>query len=148
MARSYCAEGARNCSTASTCLGITSTAAIRPSIFYISVGSLGAPGSYQIQWKFQRHTAPGTSTAMTPAALDSGNPAAVTIVGYNHTGEPTITASTKVLELQCAQQTGDKWYGQPGREIILPATAANGVGALPIHASYTGSVSAVMHFDE
>ena len=46
------------------------------------------------------------------------------------------------------QRATQRWVPSPGREIKLPATASNGVGLQPVHASFTGNVTATMHFED
>jgi hypothetical protein len=127
----YTAVGTQT-AAAKTALGITSTAAIRPRIvgFTLSnIGTVSVDSAMQIQAK--RFTAAGTSTAVTPAASDSGDPAATFVAGSNHTVEPTYTASTTLKDLAVNPRSTFRWVAYEQRaELLMPATAANGIGFL------------------
>jgi hypothetical protein len=81
-----------------------------------------------MQWKAQRFTAPGTSTALTEIALDSNAPTAQLETGDNHTVEPTYTANQILLQVAVNQRATFRWVAVPGGEFWIPATADNGIG--------------------
>ncbi len=116
--------------TAQTILGIVSTAAVRPRLLaatYSNVGLVTTDSNFQVQIK--RFTAAGTSTAVTPASVDSGDPAATFTAGSNHSAEPTYTANTTLQDMGINPRNTFRWVAyDPRDEIILPATAANGIG--------------------
>lgn len=113
-----------------TALGITATAAVRPRIvgFTLSnIGTVSVDSAFQIQVK--RSTAAGTSTAVTPAPTDSGDPAATFVAGSNHSAEPTYTANTTLKDLAVNPRSTFRWVAYEQRaELVAPATAANGFG--------------------
>lgn len=113
-----------------TILGIVSTAAVRPRLLaavYSNVGLVTTDSNWQVQGK--RFTAAGTSTAVTPAPTDSGDPAATFTAGSNHSAEPTYTANTTFTDMGINPRNTYRWVAyDPRDEIILPATAANGIG--------------------
>jgi hypothetical protein len=117
---------------AKTALTVVSTATVRPRIIAYKSSTLGAPSSdasYEIQVK--RFTAAGTTTALTPASTDSADPAATFTAGSNASAEPTYTANTTVDDYGANPRATFRWVAYDQRsEIILPATAANGVGWL------------------
>ncbi len=117
---------------AKTILTVVSTAAIRPRVIEYKSSSLGTPGSdqsYEVQLK--RFTAAGTTTALTPASTDSGDPASTFTAGSNASAEPTYTANTLIDDYGANPRATFRWVAYDQRaEIILPATAANGVGWL------------------
>lgn len=129
-------------------LGITSTSAIRPTIYDILIGSEATPADNALVWKLQRHTANGTSTPVTPLALDPGDPAATTTGQGNHTGEPTFTASAILFHLALNQRASHRWIADPDGGLVCPATANNGITAYPVHASFTGLTNCCFHFQE
>jgi hypothetical protein len=129
-------------------LGLTSTAAVRPAVYDVVLGSNATPADNALQWLLQRYTAAGTATAVTPQALDPGDPAATASAGENHTAEPTYTANAILLNISANQRSTQRWVASPGGELKLPATAANGIGVQPVHASFTGEVQATMHYEE
>lgn len=112
-------------------LGSLGADATRPRRFAthdIMFGSEATPADAALLWTFQRCTAVGTSTAVTPAYLDPGDSATEFDFGENHSGEPTYTANTIVLNIPCNQRATFRWSATPGFEIITPQTASNGYG--------------------
>lgn len=149
MARRYSVAGDQNAAATTTILGITSTAAIRPKLYDVLFGSAAAPADQAFNMKMQRSTAAGTSTAVTPQALDPGDPAAVTIAGQNHTAEPTYTSGAIVLSFSVNQQATFRWVVPPEEGIVAPATAANGLGLqFVIVSGGTALCEAMFHFEE
>ena len=149
MGRRYSIDGAQAVASATdTCLGLTSTTAIRPAVYDIIFGSNATPADNALNWLVQRYTAAGTATAVTPQPLDSGDPAATAAAGENHTAEPTYTANAILLNISANQRSTQRWVASPGGELILPASAANGVGVQPVHASFTGEVQCTLHYEE
>lgn len=130
MARRYSISGTDTNTASTTQLGLTSTAAIRPMICDIIISSVATPADNAGEYFLQRFTAAGTSTAVTPQALDPGDPAATATAGVNHSAEPTYTASAILLRIATNQRATFRWVAAPGFELKLPATAANGVGLL------------------
>lgn len=127
----YSCQGSQT-AAAKTALVITSTAAIRPRIIDVTLQQVGTPGSdssYEVQMK--RFTAAGTTTAITPASTDPNDPASTVIAGSNASAEPTYTANTLIRDWACNPRATFRWVAYDQRaEVILPATAANGVGFL------------------
>ncbi len=119
-------------SAAKTILTIISTAAVRPRLIaatYSQVGAIVLDSNWQVQGK--RFTAAGTSTAVTPASTDSADPAATFTAGSNATVEPTYTTNTTFTDMGINPRNTFRWVAyDPRDEIILPATAANGIGFL------------------
>jgi len=149
MGRRYSIDGAQAvASPTDSCLGVTSASTIRPAVYDIIFGSNATPADNALNWLLQRYTAAGTATAVTPQALDSGDPAATATAGEDHTAEPTYTANAILLNISANQRSTQRWVASPGGELICPATAANGLGVQPVHASFTGEVQATMHFEE
>jgi hypothetical protein len=147
--RPYAISGTRAvASPTQTLLGLISTAAIRPMIFEILFGSAATPADNALEWLLQRFTAAGTSTAVTPQALDPGDPSATATAGKNHTVEPTYTAGAVLLDIPLNQRSTQRWVASPRGELILPATAANGLGLQPVHASFTGNVTGTIQYRE
>jgi hypothetical protein len=127
----YSVQGTQT-AAAKTALTIVSTAAIRPRLmaFNLSqVGTVSTDANFEVHLK--RFTAAGTTTAVTPAAVDSGDPASTFTAGSNATVEPTYTANTLLRQLAINPRSTFRWVALEQRdEVILPATAANGVGFL------------------
>jgi len=149
MARNYAVTGSRSvASPTQTLLGITGATSCRTQLNDLIVGSSATPADNALRFTVQRYTAAGTSTTVTPQALDSADPASTTTAGVNHTVEPTYTTGAVVLDIAMNQRATQRWVATPGREIKVPATAANGLGVQPIHPSFTGTVNATVHFEE
>lgn len=151
MSRCYAIDGTRAvASPTKTVLGLVATTAIRPLIYFMVFGASGTPADNALQWLIQRFTAAGTSTAVTPEPLDNaaGQPAASATAGENHTVEPTYTAGDVLLNVPLNQRATYNWQAREGRELKLPAVAANGIGVQPVHASYTGNVETTIHYEE
>lgn len=127
----YAVQGTQT-AAAKTALTIISAATIRPRLksFTLSnIGTVSVDSAFEIQAK--RFTAAGTTTGVTPAALDSGDPAATFTAGSNASAEPTYTANTLMKDLAVNPRSTYRWVAyEQAAEIMLPATAANGVGFL------------------
>jgi hypothetical protein len=130
MPRSYAVTGTDTNTAGTTQMGVTSAASIRPQVFYLAISSVATPADNAGEYFIQRYTAPGTSTAVTPQALDPGDPAATATAGVNHTAEPTYTAGAILLRIATNQRATYQWYASPGGNLIMPAIAGNGLGLL------------------
>ena len=128
--RKYSVSGARTNTAAKTVINVTSASTIRPSIYDIVFGSDATPADNAASYYVQRHTAAGTSTAFTPIALDPADPASLAASGFNHTVEPTLTASSYLLEWSQNQRATFRWVAAPNSELVMPATAANGLSVV------------------
>lgn len=127
MGRRYSIDGEDTNTVNTSILGLTSTSAIRPKIYDFMLGSDATPADNAADYVLQRHTAAGTSTSVTPQALDPGDPAATATAGKAHSAEPTYTANAIMLHIALNQRATFRWVAAPGSEIVLPATASNGV---------------------
>ncbi len=69
-------------------------------------------------------------TAITPNPLDSSDPASVTSAagGSFLSGNPTIGVT--LLQWSQNQRATFRWVAAPNSELLVPATAANGIGLL------------------
>lgn len=117
---------------AKTILTLISAATIRPRLIaavYSQVGAVVLDSQWQVQGK--RFTAAGTTTAVTPASTDSADPASVLTAGSNASAEPTYTANSTFTDMGINPRSTYRWVAYDQRdEIIMPATAANGLGFL------------------
>lgn len=150
MGRRYSINGTRSvASPTQTLLTLVSAATIRPKIYDLIMGSNATPADNALEWLLQRFTVAGTAgSSVTPAPLDPADPAALASAGQAHSAEPTYTSAKVLLDVAMNQRSTQRWVAAPGGELISPATAANGIGVQPIHASFTGSVIATIHFEE
>jgi len=115
----------------------------------IYLSSDATPADNALLWKVQRYTAAGTLTAWTPVALDGGDTASdcTSAVGGS-TVEPTYTASSLLFWLALNQRATHRAILDPNRPLVGPATASNGLGLYPVHASFTGNADANVYYFE
>lgn len=147
--RKYSVDGAQaTASPDDTILTITGGTTIRPGIYDGWIGSSATPADNALVWTIQRSTAAGTSTAVTPQAVDPGDPAATAAGGENHTAEPTYTSNAIMLLLPLNQRASHKLNLDPNSPIKIPASSNNGLGVFVTHSSFTGSCEATIWFFE
>lgn len=147
--RRYSIDGEQNiASPDDSVLGLTSAATIRPVIYHMAIGISGTPADNAITWYVGRYTAAGTATSVTPQALDPADPAALASAGENHSVEPTYTANAILFRLALNQRASHAWWADAYGGLQAPATAANGLGVYPVHASATVLTDVTCHFSE
>ena len=117
---------------AKTVLVIIATATIRPRIQKLTGKNIGTIATdSNVELTCSRITTTGTTTAVTLNGSDPNDPAATLIAGSNASVEPTYTANTLQASLIYNPRGQDLWQAlTPAAEIILPATASNGLGVL------------------
>lgn len=120
----------------------------RIKVYEIFFGSEGAPADVANLLQIQRTTAAGTSTSVTTGQLDPGDSAAVSLVGENHTIEPTYTSNLVVIDLPLNQKASVIWQAPPYGELVIPATASNGFGFRTPTAGSSVSITATVHWNE
>jgi hypothetical protein len=127
----YAAQGTKAI-TAQTALTLISAATIRPRLIDYKLSTTGAPSSdasYEIQLK--RFTAAGTSTSVTPGGTDPSDPASLVTAGSNASVEPTYAAIVPVDDVGVNPRATFRWVAYDQRaEVLMPATAASGLGFL------------------
>ena len=126
----YAAQGTQTIGS-KTALTLVSTANGRSRIIEYKLSNVGAvtvDSQFEVQVK--RFTAGGTSTAVTPSATDPSDPAATLFTaGSNCTVEPTYTAGVVIDDTGVNPRGIFRWTAyDPSAELILPATASNGIG--------------------
>jgi hypothetical protein len=114
-----------------------------------SLGPDGAPGGTDtsMDWDLSRLTAAGTSTAQTPAPLDSADAACVAVGGVNHTVEPTA-GTLNLWGVTLNQRNSMRWACAPGFEFVIPATANAGLMLRVKSPGTTGTAAASVIFQE
>lgn len=121
----------------------------RLKLYDIMLGSEGAPADVANDWQVQRCTTTGTSTSQTNiVSLDSADAAQVFVAGQNHTIDPTLTANAILLSIALNQKASFRWVANPGCEIIVPATANNGLAFRTPTAGSSVAVTATPHIEE
>jgi hypothetical protein len=110
---------------------LIASTSIRGFLEEFSVGVSSTPADQALQWILQRFTAAGTAgSSVTPAARGGSDvPASLISAGQAHSAEPTYTSAKELW--QSGINTRASAIGvacRPGREYIIPATSANGIG--------------------
>lgn len=100
----------------------------RAKVYDLTIGSDATPGDFAFVHQGQRCTTAGTGNALTPNSLDPADTLASTIVVKDTiTVDPTLTASAFVFGWAVNQRASVRWVAAPGGELIIPATASNGI---------------------
>jgi hypothetical protein len=138
--------------TASTTLpvgtvGADATRPRRGKFYDLVFGSEASPADNPFLWTVQRCTALGTSTGVTPTALDSADAATESDAGENHTIDATQTANLILLAIALNQRATFRWVAAPGGELVYPATASNGL-AINTPTSSAVAVTATVMYQE
>jgi hypothetical protein len=114
-----------------TALILGSTANIRPRILQFDWSTTGVPTSDQgVEVQIRRATALGTSTAYTLQNTDPSDSGVTPVLtaGTNCTVEPTYSAGFMYDRAFNPRMTHQWQAYAPDAELILPATATNGIG--------------------
>lgn len=125
--RRYSIDGQDTNTASTTILALAGTTAVRPAVYDLISGSDATPADNAAEYNLQRHSAIGTSTSVTPQALNSGDPSATATAGEAHTVEPTYTANAVMLNYMHNQRATFRWVAAPDGEIVCPAST-NGLG--------------------
>jgi len=125
-------------------------ASMRRIKFYdLLVGAGGAPADNVLEFNAIRTTANGTDTSVTPTPLDPADAACVATFGSNATVESaSFTAGTDLIDEFLNQRASYRWVANPGSEIVIPATANNGLAIRALSPAYTGSFGGSCLFEE
>ena len=88
-----------------------------------------APADGNSLWQIQRCTTAGTAgSSVTPQGIDPGDTvAATTVCGQAHSADPKLTSNAILLSIGLNQRATFRWVPAPGKELIVPATASNGL---------------------
>lgn len=111
-----------------TVINLFSAGNARGHIYDILLGSDATPADQAGSMEVLRTTAVGTEGAgFTPTKLDPQSKAADCDAGVKHSVEPTETANSQLLRFAFNQRATFRWVATPGSELIIPATANNGI---------------------
>lgn len=147
MAR-YSTRGSMALIAADSVLSVIAATTVRPRIYDIVLSSSSTPNSYSADFSFQRFSADGTATAVTPQPLDFADPASLSTSKHTYTIEPTLTAGEILLQLSHNQQATVRWVAAPGSELIIPALAGDGIAIVCNAVSTQFTEVATMFFIE
>lgn len=148
MGRRYSINGQDTGTAGTTILGLTSASTIKPKIYDVIIGSDATPADQAAEYVLQRYTVAGTSTGVTPQPLDPDDPAALASAGEAHSSGPTYTSNAILLQVALNQRATFRWVAAPGGELILPATAANGVGLQVISTTSAFNCNSTFYYEE
>jgi hypothetical protein len=113
------------------------------------VGSDAATlGTSNFRFELQRSTTAATGTAVTPEPLDPADAAAVTLLKSSLTVQGTNTSGKIPLTIPLNQQATFRWVANPGFEIVVPASASNGLHLNTPVSGNTPSAVASLIFEE
>lgn len=134
-------------------VGIATAAASAPRrgrLYDLLLGASAAPNATDcnLQLDVSRQTAAGTTTSVTPVALDPADVNFTTLGGSNATVEGTITASTSLLNFGFNQRAAYRWVASDKGELVWPATASVGLALRCLSPTYASSVAATLLVDE
>lgn len=121
-----CAPGANKTFTNSYAVGTT----LRPKMFGLIIGCGLSTSDQASIFYVQRTTALGTPAGtITPASHDPSFAMSNVGMGYGaYSAEPTYTASTILMQIPLNQRYTYHWQAFEGCELVIPATANNGLG--------------------
>ncbi len=101
----------------------------RPRVYDMIFSHGTAPGDTVIRWEIGRITVTGAGTGITENSLDPDAPAA-DVLAEEEIGTTgfTVVADSQFLDFDLNQRATFRWVAAPGGEILMPATAAFGLG--------------------
>lgn len=121
----------------------------RLRIYDFVVGSDATPADAACKYSFRRTSARGTQSASVVAtALDPADPTAVGLYDTAWSGNPTITASSDLLQIPMNQRATFRWIAVPGGELLVPATSGAGIALMSAVASATANYAFSTHWEE
>lgn len=122
----------------------------RIKIYDVMVGSEGAPADVANDWNLARTTANGTNTAVTAKPLDLADAAFSGLAGNNHSVDATYSnaGADIMLDIALNQKASFRWVANPGGELVIPATASNGIGTKTPTAGSAVAVTCEQHIEE
>jgi hypothetical protein len=131
-----------------TIILLTGSAAIRPKMNHIVIGSDATPADVATEFNLSRTSAAGTGgTALTAAPLDPLTVAATAAgLGGTFTAEPTY--GNVILMIPLNQRATYQWWAMPGFEPIAAAVAANGFGLRSINSGGTPNINSTIVWEE
>jgi hypothetical protein len=100
----------------------------RARVYDWKLGCNASPADNSFLHIAQRCTTAGTGAALTPNSLDPGDSLASTIVCKDTiTVDATLTAAAFLDAIPLNQRASFRWVAPPGGELVIPATASNGI---------------------
>lgn len=148
MGRKYAVPHQTAAGTNLTILALVAATTTRGRIYDIVIGSDATPADVATEFNMIRGTVSGTGSAVTPRALDPGEPAALLAgEGGTFSGQ-TKTSNSDMLNIALNQRATFRWVAAPDSEIVVPATTDNWVGLESIASGGTPNINTVFHYEE
>lgn len=120
----------------------------RARVYDWTLGCSAAPADNTFLHIAQRCTTAPTATALTPNALDPADSLASTIVANNVvTVDGTLTANAFLFNKALNQRATFRWVAAPYGELLIPATASNGI-MFGLSAATTTTFGYDAHYEE
>lgn len=113
-----------------TVLGLNAAAASprRSKLYDYSLGCGAAPADNAFTHIIQRVTTAPVGAAKVPNALDQADtPAATTVATDTVTADGAVVANAFLSRKALNQRATFRWVAAPGSELVIPATANNGL---------------------
>lgn len=126
----FSTRGAMALIAAKSVLSVIASTSVAPKVYDIVLSSSSTPNDYSAHFYFQRFSADGTGTSVTPQKLDFNGAAAVSTSKHTYTVEPTLTSGEILLELAHNQRATVRWVAAPGSELMIPALAGDGIAGV------------------
>jgi len=144
--------GEENAVTASftTILALIRGAGRRGKIGHFVLAASGTIADQMLTYALMRFTVAPTVTAVVPERKDLADGAAVMTAGENASAEGTYTAASELFDAFIHHRQTFQWFAPENPEgyLLIPDTAAAGIGARVLHATFTGPARCTMHFLE
>lgn len=129
-------------------VGAAAASMRRAKVNFYNLACNAAPADATFDHIVQRCTTAGTGTGVTPNSKDPADTLASTIVVRGtFTVDPALTAAAFLNRAPFNQRLTYQWMCAPGDEIIIPATASNGI-IIGLSAATTTDFSCGAHYDE
>jgi hypothetical protein len=134
-------NGTNTTSTTAPLAGLGGAATTRARMYEFDIGSDATPQDAGFKFSFRRTSTSGTGpTLVTANALDAADPAALCFWASTWTTtQPTITASSDVLQVAMNQRATFRWVAVPDSELVVPASVNNFLVLMSVVASATAN---------
>jgi hypothetical protein len=103
----------------------------RLKVFDFIVGCDAAPADQASKFAFRRTSAAGSQSAqVTPTKLDPADGAPIAVYDTAWSVDPTITASSDLLQMAMNQRATFRWIAAPNSELVVPAVSGAGLALM------------------
>lgn len=121
---------------------------VRPKLYDMVLGSSSTPADNSGRLNITRCSTAGTpGSSPTPSPLDPGDPACTATAGLAiFSVGPTL--GNVLLQFAMNQRATFRWVAAPAKELIVPATANNGLCLVNPVVNSTFTLDGVLEFEE